>query len=518
VLAPGFDGSCENLADPILGAPQCDVEVYSSGLRNMYDFVFHSNGSIYGPDNGLGVTGAFPPTPFPPCHGIGSSEKVENGGQNPGPQNDLLHRLLLGKYYGHPNPSRDECVFKDGTMQGVAPLPNWEPPFIDLGRSNSANGIIEYDSDSVCDSLIGDLVMANFSGPDDLSRVTLAPDGLSATGLTTLATGFVDPLPLALRNGVIYVGEFGQDQITSLTPILIGCWDQSPAAAPLEVLDVAGASVGNEVYMIGGKTSSGAMNSLYIYDIITDSWSQGPDMPSLGVENPAVTVLNGKVYAFGGSGSPFGGARTTASAYDPGSNTWQALAPMPLGVGGPTAAALDGKIYVSGGMDVTGMSVDALQIYDPVTDSWTTGASMLERRDNPGSGSHDGKLYVFGGRTRNADGTTVNGTLATAEMYDPLTNTWVPRANMPTGRRTFSTGHLNGRFQVIGGERTPSGGAFGVNEEYDPETDTWRQLAVIPTPRHGGTGATTEDGFIHVVGGGTTGGSSFSSIHEIFAF
>ena len=33
----------------------------------MYDFVFHSNGEIYGPDNGLGVTDTFPASPSAPC-------------------------------------------------------------------------------------------------------------------------------------------------------------------------------------------------------------------------------------------------------------------------------------------------------------------------------------------------------------------------------------------------------------------------------------------------------------------
>ena len=52
----GFDGSCDNTAD-LFGPPPCDVTTYATGLRNTYDFVWHSNGCIYGPDNGLGVDG-----------------------------------------------------------------------------------------------------------------------------------------------------------------------------------------------------------------------------------------------------------------------------------------------------------------------------------------------------------------------------------------------------------------------------------------------------------------------------
>jgi glucose/arabinose dehydrogenase len=57
VRAAGFDGSCHNATD-MYGPPPCDVKTYATGLRNAYDFVFHSNGSLYAPDNGLGVAGS----------------------------------------------------------------------------------------------------------------------------------------------------------------------------------------------------------------------------------------------------------------------------------------------------------------------------------------------------------------------------------------------------------------------------------------------------------------------------
>ena len=126
------------------------------------------------------------------------------------------------------------------------------------------------------------------------------------------------------------------------------------------------------------------------------------------------------------------------------------------------------------------------------------------------------KLYVFGGRTRNADGSVVNGTLDTVEMYDPATGVWTTRAPMPTGRRTMAVGTLNGRAQLMGGESTSTGGTFPQNEEYDPVADTWRQLNPMPTPRHG-TASGTIDGVVYVVGGGATAGSSFTNLNQAFS-
>ena len=102
-------------------------------------------------------------------------------------------------------------------------------------------------------------------------------------------------------------------------------------------------------------------------------------------------------------------------------------------------------------------------------------------------------------------------------MYDPAADTWIPRAPMPTGRRTFTVGTLDGRAQVMGGERTVSGETFFQNEEYDPVTNTWRALVPMVTPRHG-TASGTIDGVVYVVGGGPTAGTSFPNVNEAFTY
>ena len=230
---PNFDGSCDNPTD-IFGPPPCDVHTYATGLRNTYDFVFHSNGSIYGPDNGVNTVGTFPPSPTPPCLGLGDPAPW-NGtppGDAPGEQADSLNRLQQGKYYGHPDPYRDECVFHDGIFQGVSPLPNYVPPLTSLGPSRSADGIIEYLSDAHCGSLKGDLLIANYSIGDDITRVQLGPDGDSVMRKDAIASDFNEPLPLGQGpDGTIFVGEFTPGKVTALTPENIGCWaDQEPAS------------------------------------------------------------------------------------------------------------------------------------------------------------------------------------------------------------------------------------------------------------------------------------------------
>ncbi|MCH8157322.1 MAG: hypothetical protein IID18_06165, partial [Nitrospinae bacterium] len=162
--------------------------------------------------------------------------------------------------------------------------------------------------------------------------------------------------------------------------------------------------------------------------------------------------------------------------------------------GGPTAQVIGNQIYVVGGMATNGASLSSVEIYTPGSNNWSTGPSMATRRDNPGSAVLDGNLYIFGGRTRNADGSVVDGTLSSVEMLNPSSGNWTSRAAMPTGRRAMVVGTVNGKAQIIGGENPPS----DANEEYDPTTNTWRSLDPMPTARHGAAGGTI-NGLIYVI-------------------
>ena len=519
VRAPGFDGSCHNASD-IFGPPPCDVTTYATGLRNTYDFVFHSNGSLYAPDNASGVNATFPPSPTAPCPGSGDPDpwNANPPGHDPGPQHDRLNRILPGKYYGHPNPSRGECVFADGSYQGVSSLPNYIPPFADLGDHRSANGTIEYlASEHHCGALEGDLVLANLSSGDDLTRVELSPDGQSVARIQSLVKGFNEPLPLAQdANGTIFVGEFAGDQVTSLVPVNLGCWTDREQM-PAEVLDAGGAAVGGKLYVVAGETASAHTSDMYVFNPANGEWQVGPDLPGPGVENPAVTAHGGKLYVFGGSTSSFTGAVPNAGVFDPATNAWTPLPSLPTARGGATAQAIGTKIYVVGGLTAAGVSLDTTDVFDTGTGTWSSTSAMSTRRDNAGSAALGGKLYVFGGGTRNVGG-YANHTLNSVEMYDPATNTWAPRAPMPTGRRTMAVGTLRGRAQLIGGELSSSAtGTFAENEEYDPVSNSWLSLTLQPTPRHGGAAGTIGDA-IYVAGGGPISGSSFSSLNEAFSF
>ena len=525
-----------------LGRPFTEVEVYASGTRNTYDGAFHSNGNLYAPDNGLGVKGTMPPVPRlgDPTDRSVTTLFGENPEDNPGSQSDPLNRIVKGGYYGHPNPYRDEIVFKDGSFQGFdntdadqtndipAGHPEYIAPFLDLGNNKSANGIIEYTADNLFGDLKGDLLITNFSSGDDVTRVELTADGLAPVSTVTLADGYIDPLPVAMGpngtdlEGMFFVGEFNGDSITVMESL--GTWRTDLPDSPLAVLDAGSAVLGDQLYMVGGKTNNGHINNVYVYDpgdpfeAGDDAWTSASSLPGDAVENPAVVAYDGALYSFGGSTGPFSGAVDTAYRFDPVTG-WTPLQNMPTARGGAQAAVLDDKIYVIGGLGVDGASLNTVEAFDPLTGNWITEseadpAKLQTRRDNPGVAVVDGQLHVFGGRVRNANGTTKNEALNTMEIYDPVANSWTFGAPMLNGRRTMAIGTLDGRIQAIGGE---GGSALNLNEEYNPATGIWRALPNISTPRHGAAFGTLND-VIYVAAGGPTAGSSFTNVTEAFDF
>jgi N-acetylneuraminic acid mutarotase len=84
------------------------------------------------------------------------------------------------------------------------------------------------------------------------------------------------------------------------------------------------------------------------------------------------------------------------SVYDPVTDSWRQLAPLPLPLGSVSVAVLEGKIHAVGGHDRE--SVGTHRVYDPATNSWSELAPLPNPRDHMGLVAIDGKIYAVGCR------------------------------------------------------------------------------------------------------------------------
>ena len=160
---------------------------------------------------------------------------------------------------------------------------------------------------------------------------------------------------------------------------------------------------------------------------------------------------------------------------------WNSQPNMPWAINQLGLAAAGGKLYTVGGYATgdTGSLEYPVQVYDPVENTWMLKAPIPTSRSGLGAASVNGKIYAIGGyKPGLPEG---EGWADEVEEYDPQTNTWRNRTPMPTKRFGVGVAELNGKIYVAGGISFSEYQA--KLEMYDPATDTWTILPPMMAPR-----------------------------------
>ena len=267
--------------------------------------------------------------------------------------------------------------------------------------------------------------------------------------------------------------------------------------------------VKDKIYVIGGRSANVNLRTLEEYNPATDTWLPKADIPTAR-RGLASSVLNGKIYAIGGW-SGVNSLTSVVEEYDPVTNTWSKKANMPAGSrAGIGVGVIDGKIYVIGGWRNGGVSLSTVEEYDPTTDTWTKKADMPTARGYLSAGVVNGKIYAIGGNL-GAIANWIN--LSTVEEYDPTTDTWTKKADMPTARDNLSVSVVNEKIYAIGGA-TSTVNDTSLVEEYNPAIDAWTKRNDMPTARWG-VATSAVNGKIYAIGGGVAGKFEvFSTVEE----
>ncbi len=243
------------------------LKLYATGIRNAYDFVFHSNGHLYVPTNGTAGGGNSPGVNVTPESGAPTT--AQRLGQDPGDytaacltrrvdglpytagdvpaitnhsvQEDHLYDVEKDKYYGHPNPERCEWVLHSGNPTagqdpferaggsnypvGVQPDPNYAGYAYNFGYNKSPNGTVEYTSNTFGGQLKGRILVVRFSNnndivflqPDDATGAILGAqlqEGIDGVANSTIGGvgNFKDPLEIIEdpSTGNLYVNQYDQ--------------------------------------------------------------------------------------------------------------------------------------------------------------------------------------------------------------------------------------------------------------------------------------------------------------------
>jgi N-acetylneuraminic acid mutarotase len=240
------------------------------------------------------------------------------------------------------------------------------------------------------------------------------------------------------------------------------------------------------VLVAGGSRNGLPLNGAERYHPDTGAWDSAGTMNVPRTHATATLLRDGRVLMVGGGsrGSPGFNSTSAAEIFDPTTDTWTPAAPMATARSFHTATLLpNGEVLVAGGATTyhlpRGSVTTGAEIYDPASDTWHKAASMSVSRYHHGAAAlSDGRVLVAGGwaLTSNSD-----KSLATAEIYDPVQNTWTATGSMATGRASGGIVTLpDGRVLVAGGVN-PAYRVVATSEIWDASAGKWRAAGRLPT-------------------------------------
>jgi N-acetylneuraminic acid mutarotase len=217
------------------------------------------------------------------------------------------------------------------------------------------------------------------------------------------------------------------------------------------------------------------------------TWQTLPDAPVALAEAQSM-VANGKLYVFGGYNITEPAYEPTAAseAFDPATNTWTSLAPMPAGETHMGVATDGSSIYVAGGYTLAPNSIYQVFAtanvfrYNIAANTWSTYVSLPSARGAGAMVYLDGQLHFMDGVDINRNGQTDHWVLNPSDANPH----WATSASVPETANHTAAVVLNGDIVIVGGQSTDDDSSTLTKAWlFDPATSQWSALANMPIPR-----------------------------------
>jgi N-acetylneuraminic acid mutarotase len=248
-------------------------------------------------------------------------------------------------------------------------------------------------------------------------------------------------------------------------------------------------TIADKIYMMGGvDNAAGVHKDFWEYDIPSDTWTHKPDFPGPERYGAVSFVINNKGYIATG-GNDFG-YLDDLWEYNPVTSSWVQKTGLPAGQAQHEnqrreaySFVIGNKAYLGGGdgfvfapNSTTNIAFSDLWEYDPVTNIWITKANIPA----------GGKDFSIGVAINNKGyvglGCNVDQTINQKDFweYDPVSDTWTAKANFPTNF-TVDAGAfvLNSNLYLAGGVNLNPVSLSNQFYKYDPINDSWTLLTAF---------------------------------------
>ncbi len=255
------------------------------------------------------------------------------------------------------------------------------------------------------------------------------------------------------------------------------------------------------------------------------SWSPTSTSPvSNRYWHTATALPDGQVLMAGGHFPESFVPTPRSEVYTPGTDSWTGVARMNVPRERHTATLLQGLelecgtrcglVLVTGGVGevgtpftpYSGAAHGSAELYDPVNNSWAPAAPLSDLRANhTATLLPDGTVLLTGGLSVRSEGEVAVAT-DSAETYDPITGVFLPTSGVMTTARGDHTATVlpNGKV-LIAGRLEPNGASAEI---YDPASRTFSATGRLGTGRSNHTATLLPDGKVLVTGGSGAGDSA----------
>ncbi|XP_076095876.1 kelch repeat and BTB domain-containing protein 8-like [Mytilus galloprovincialis] len=247
----------------------------------------------------------------------------------------------------------------------------------------------------------------------------------------------------------------------------------------------------NQVYLAGGAirkinyrgsiTTEGVSNNFYMFDQLECAWQTKAKM-NMCRSQFSLTVVDGYMFAIGGQDGTE--ILSSVERYDPHSNAWMLVAPLPKALRFMTALSYRGRLYVFGGEASTDVS-NSVYRYDPTEDTWSELPPMNIARVLAGSVVYKDKIYVIGGNSALSEKWKreflPEHCVSSVEIFDPESQTWSPGPELPNALCGAGIVKYGNTILIVGGEDDKSwmAGLCWLKEEKGRQT--WAEGQELPT-------------------------------------
>lgn len=271
-------------------------------------------------------------------------------------------------------------------------------------------------------------------------------------------------------------------------------WETIPTTIPLPQGEQGGLAEAQSVvadgklYVFGGYYITNPdyqpTAQAEVFDPTTNVWSLLAPMPApethMGVATDGTYIYVAGGYTYNEQTTYQTFATQNVFQYDIATNTWTSYVPLPAARGAGALAYLDGELHFMDGVDINRQGQTDHWVLNPsdANPQWTDATPVPETSNHTVAVILNGDIVICGGQTTSDD----SDTIANVFDYDPNTGQWTALASMPYPASHAVAGVIDNQIILMGGTTTDDHPLDTVIV-YNPSTNSWSSQTTLPDAR-----------------------------------